>query len=96
VPFDTPAITSRAVPSRTAAAQRTGSGIVGAWRLPGWFRRMRDARTLQALEPRLARDIGAIPVRSPPAGFVVDPRPLWGIGLVPQPTNAHPPWRRGD
>ena len=55
-------------------------------RCGGWLRRRDDARPP-------ARD-GAAPgarhrrrpgLRPCPEGFAVDPRPLWGIGLTPQP-----------
>jgi chromosome segregation protein len=53
----------------------------------------RIADLIAELEPRLARDIGAAPGgERRPEGFVADPRPLWGIGLTPQPVNAHAPW----
>jgi hypothetical protein len=41
------------------------------------------------LEPRLARDIGVSPSgNGMPEGFAIDPRPLWGIGLTPEPIGA--------
>jgi hypothetical protein len=41
----------------------------------------------------------AIPAAAPAGdrgleGFVVDPRPLGGIGPTPQPTEVGPPWSR--
>jgi hypothetical protein len=59
-----------------------------------WVRRLDDAARLAELEPRLARDIGAAPCADRrPEGFGVYPRPLWGVGLAPQPVHAHsPPW----
>jgi len=68
--------------SRSAAD--TGRGFV--WRSMTWIRQAADRRHLREMDPRLARDIGvARGWDRPPEGFVVDPRPLWGIGLTPQP-----------
>ena len=98
----TQATTSPSALPGSTAALGVAPAVAAAWRLPGlllarplvWLRRMRDARALRDLEPRLARDIGTAPGRDlPPEGFVVDPRPLWGVGLTPQPGNPLPPWR---
>jgi hypothetical protein len=61
-----------------------------------WLRRLNDTRALQGLDPRLARDIGVVPRYGDrgPEGFACDPRPLWGIGLTPQPLDVAPPWSR--
>lgn len=91
--LSTEATRPSAAPCTSAASFRIAP--TAAWHFLGPFlaravrllRRMHDARAIQALEPRLARDIGAA-VRSDcrPDGFTVDPRPLWGVGLTPQPT----------
>jgi hypothetical protein len=47
------------------------------------------------MEPHLARDIAAAPrADCTPEGFAVDPRPLRGIGLMPQPMMFFRPGRR--
>lgn len=64
-----------------------------------WLRRLDDAQRLREADPRLAQDIGAaLGCDRPPEGFAADPRPLWGIGLTPGPTEVPPAWfgRRGD
>jgi hypothetical protein len=100
----TEAAGSPAAPSASAATGFTPA-VAAMRRLPGlllarplgWLRRVQEVRALRALEPRLARDIGAAPARDrPPEGFVVDPRPLWGVGLTPQPSDVLPPWRRRE
>jgi hypothetical protein len=70
-----------------------GSALRGLLaRYGDWVRRLDDAARLAELEPRLARDIGAAPGGGRrPEGFAVDPRPLWGIGLTPQPANGQSP-----
>ena len=62
-----------------------------------WVRRRNDAARFAEMEPRLARDIGDVPgCASRPECFAVDPRPLWGIGLTPQPLDRRwPPSERG-
>jgi hypothetical protein len=67
-----------------------GSAVRGLLaRYGAWVRRLDDAAKLAELEPRLARDIGAAPGGDRPLeGFVADPRPLWGIGLTPQPVDG--------
>jgi hypothetical protein len=65
-------------------------------RCSAWLRRRDDAARLHEMDPRMARDIGAAPGRDGcPQGFAVDPRPLWGVGLTPQPTETTPPWSSG-
>jgi len=102
MPFGTQATTSQTVPPGSSGAHAPVPLITSLRRPFGLFldhaferlRRVNDARALQALEPRLARDIGADPSGNPaPEGFAVDPRPLWGVGLTPQPVSEHPPWR---
>jgi hypothetical protein len=60
------------------------------------MRRWADRRRLRDIDPHLARDIGVAPGwNRAPEGFVVDPRPLWGIGLTPEPVGELPrPWNR--
>jgi hypothetical protein len=81
----------------TAVPARSRLGLLA--RCGAWLRRLNDARALRGIEPRLARDIGAAPgCDRCPDGFACDPRPLWGIGLTPQPMDVAPPWscdRRG-
>jgi hypothetical protein len=43
---------------------------------------------IDALDPHMARDIGAFQRNPMPEGYVVDPRPLWGIGLTPESIHA--------
>jgi hypothetical protein len=58
------------------------------------FRNWRYSRCLRELEPRLARDIGvASTCDRGPANFAVDPRPLWGVGLIPQPITTYSRWK---
>ena len=56
-----------------------------------WLRHRRTLAELQEAAPQLRRDIGLPPAADPMAGFAVDPRPLWGIGLVPQPRRDERP-----
>jgi uncharacterized protein YjiS (DUF1127 family) len=64
-------------------------------RYGAWLCRLNDAAALREMEPHRARDIGVAPgCDRAPDNFVVDPRPLWGIGLTPQPTEAMPPWSK--
>ena len=61
-----------------------------------WLRHRRTLAELQDASPEVRRDIGLPPAADPVPGFSVDPRPLWGIGLVPQPRcdmPHHPPRR---
>jgi uncharacterized protein YjiS (DUF1127 family) len=77
---------------RTAAppSPATRPGLLA--RCGGWLRRRSDAARLREMDPHLARDIGVAPACGPcPEGFAVDPRPLWGIGLTPQPMAPHSP-----
>ena len=75
----------------TAPGSAARPGLLA--RCNGWLRRRNAAAQLRDMEPRLARDIGVAPACDPcPAGFAVDPRPLWGVGLTPQPMGAAPPW----
>jgi len=68
-----------------AAARHSRSSLAAHCR--EWMRKSNAARSCREIEPRMARDIGVAVGRDRhPAGFAVDPRPLWGIGLVPQPT----------
>jgi hypothetical protein len=53
-----------------------------------WISRYLAGGHIDALDPRMARDIGAFQRNPMPEGYVVDPRPLWGIGLTPEPTHA--------
>jgi hypothetical protein len=65
------------------------SGLID--RLLSHRRLRQNARILRELDPHLALDIGAaVPLNPRPANFAVDPRPLWGIGLVPQPIDPSP------
>jgi hypothetical protein len=66
-------------------------------RCGAWMRRAHDEARLREIEPRMARDMGATPAAGcqAPEGFAMDPRPLWGIGLTPQPMDVAPPWSRG-
>ena len=62
-------------------------------RCGAWLRQLSGNLQLREMEPRLARDIGAAPPSNVcPEGYAVDPRPLWGIGLTPQPMETDPPW----
>jgi uncharacterized protein YjiS (DUF1127 family) len=85
----------------------SASAVSAGWRPPtlrsallgllarygAWMRRRDDAARLAEMDPRLARDIGAAPGgERRPEGFAADPRPLWGIGLTPQPMDGHAPW----
>lgn len=86
VPFLAPA-------GRKAARPVAGAGLLA--RCAAWLRRAGDISGPQEVEPRLARDMGATPAGDGrPEGFAADPRPLWGIGLTPQPMETDPPWRR--
>jgi hypothetical protein len=53
-----------------------------------WISRYLAEGHIDALDPRMARDIGAFQRNPMPEGYVVDPRPLWGIGLIPEPIHA--------
>jgi hypothetical protein len=53
-----------------------------------WISRCLAGGHIDALDPRMARDIGAFQRNPMPEGYLVDPRPLWGIGLVPEPIHA--------
>jgi hypothetical protein len=81
-----------------AAGDARRVGLLARWllvRCGDWLRRRCDAARLRGMEPRLARDIGVAPgCDRGPEGFAVDPRPLWGIGLTPQPTEVPPAWFR--
>ncbi|MBD0274982.1 MAG: hypothetical protein ICV73_24035, partial [Acetobacteraceae bacterium] len=68
-----------------AAAIAAGRGLLA--RCADWLRCRSDAARLREMDPHLARDIGLVPDCGDrgPDGFAVDPRPLWGIGLTPQP-----------
>lgn len=81
---------SRSVP----AASRPLTHLLD--RCGAWLRRRDEAARLREMEPRLARDIGAAPTSGGLCldGFAADPRPLWGIGLTPQPGSTTPPWSR--
>ncbi|MDI3305636.1 MAG: hypothetical protein QJR07_00930 [Acetobacteraceae bacterium] len=87
-----------AVPFLVPASRRTARPTAGAEllaRCAAWLRWISDDSCPHGMEPRLARDIGATPAGDGrPEGFAADPRPLWGIGLTPQPTETDPPWRR--
>lgn len=72
------------------APRRAQPGLLA--RLRAWLRRREGAARLREMDPAQARDIGVPPGPDrPPEGFAVDPRPLWGIGLVPRPMDAAPP-----
>ncbi len=75
---------TKAVPSRVGLLDRALA----------WLRQRADARILREVDPRMAIDVGIEPPRDPrPAGYVVDPRPLWGIGLTPmRVTDAPSTW----
>jgi hypothetical protein len=78
-------------PGRRVARQAQGVGLFTRYRR--WIARRTDAQRMRELEPRLARDVGLPPGQDrPPEGYLVDPRPLWGIGLTPQPLDIVPPW----
>jgi hypothetical protein len=67
-------------------------------RYGAWLRRREDAARLREMDGRAARDMGVIAFRAShdaPQGFAVDPRPLWGVGLTPQPMDVSPPWAAG-
>ena len=75
---------------RTATTPGAGRGLLA--RCGDWLRQRNDAAYLREMEPHLARDIGVAPGRGPcPEGFAADPRPLWGIGLTPQPMDTRSP-----
>jgi hypothetical protein len=82
----------------SAAADKAVFATLSAGPTRGLFNRLvsrrrgrQDARILRELDPHLALDVGAaVPLNRRPAGFLVDPRPLWGIGLVPQPIDPPP------
>lgn len=58
-------------------------------RYGAWISRRDDAARLAEMDPRLARDMGALPGPDRrPRGFAADPRPLWGIGLTPRPMDG--------
>ena len=77
-------------PGDMAVPARSRPGLLG--RCGAWIRRLKDAQSLSEIEPRMARDIGVPPGRNRcPEGYGVDPRPLWGIGLTPQPTAPYRP-----
>ena len=61
-----------------------------------WLRKRADARVLQSLDASVARDIGIGVGWNPRASYAVDPVPLWGIGLTPQPVSTQPPNRPAD
>jgi uncharacterized protein YjiS (DUF1127 family) len=60
-------------------------------RYGAWLQRRQDAARLREMDPRSAADIGAAPgADRAPAGFAVDPRPLWRLGLAPMPMDTLP------
>jgi uncharacterized protein YjiS (DUF1127 family) len=66
-------------------------GLIARWQTR-WQNRW-QRRILSQLEPRLACDIGIDPILDDgPSGYRIDPRPLWGIGLTPQPIDAAHSW----
>jgi hypothetical protein len=58
-----------------------------------WISRYLAGGHIDALDPRMARDIGAFQRNPVPEGYVVDPRPLWRVGLIPEPIRAARSWR---
>jgi uncharacterized protein YjiS (DUF1127 family) len=64
--------------------------------LRAWLRGIGHARALREMDAAQARDIGVAPGWDrAPEGFGVDPRPLWGIGLTPQPMDSTTrPWSK--
>jgi hypothetical protein len=58
-----------------------------------WISRYLAGRHIDALDSRMARDIGAIRHDPMPEGYAIDPRPLWGIGLIPESIHASQPRR---
>lgn len=88
---DLPGFYGEAVPS-AVVARRPRAGFLQ--RCIAWLRHRDDLAWLREMDPRMARDMGATPASDRPEAFAVDPRPLWGIGLTPQPTETSPPWSR--
>ena len=86
--------TTRAAPAPRLAVPSAGS-ILGAIlaRYGAWLDRLDQADRMREIEPRLARDAG-IPAGADrcPDGWVVDPRPLWGIGQTPGTGDVLPDW----
>jgi uncharacterized protein YjiS (DUF1127 family) len=77
---------------RTVTAPGVAAGRALFARCGDWLRQRNDAARLREMEPHLAQDIGLAPgCDGRPEGFAADPRPLWGIGLTPQPFDATPP-----
>jgi uncharacterized protein YjiS (DUF1127 family) len=83
-------------PAFVASPRRPDSIVLNLLaRYGAWLCRFNDAAALREMEPHRARDIGVPPgCDRAPDSFVVDPRPLWGIGLAPQPIEAMPPWSK--
>ena len=72
--------------SDDAAAPRrhpmSRTGLFTRWRQ--WLTQLSVRWQAEALDPRMARDIGAAPGNPMPEGYICDPRPLWHIGLAPE------------
>jgi len=85
--FAASSLTPHLAAHETARKRRAGLGLLSVY--IAWIESLRDAQALREMEPRRARDMG-IPAGPDhcPAGFAVDPRPLWGVGLTPAPDRA--------
>jgi hypothetical protein len=87
-----------AVPSSATGAGRNVAASLAVVRdgllarCRAWLARRDTTARLRDLDPHLARDMGVAPCGDGcPEGFATDPRPLWGIGLTPQPMDTQPP-----
>jgi hypothetical protein len=86
-------IPAAGVARRTASAPGMAARRWLLARCGDWLRRRNDAARLREMEPHLARDVGVAPgCDRGPEGFALDPRPLWGVGLTPRPTDVRSPW----
>jgi hypothetical protein len=92
VPAFSSFVPNRAHAPASAQVRPVGPGLLARCR--EWLNEHHAARALRELEPRLARDIGAPTAGcdGAPGNFMVDPRPLWGIGLTPAPMDTLPRW----
>jgi hypothetical protein len=94
--------------AHTPPKPRLPPGAVASRRRPlaacrEFLQLLADRARSREVDARTARDLGLPPCGAsgaPLDAFLVDPRPLWGIGLTPMPMAAprppHDAWSGGD